>query len=571
MVAMNTSRVPSLCRAAFIVVCAALFLVPDSEAEAQVSIGGFSVGSSRGLPGRNVIGPRNRGIQHRPGRRATIVPGGRRPDAGRTIDRRNVRRPDRGPRIKDARRPLPPCARPGTPRCPGAGRPGGQATLPVPPSRLPCRPGSRAGNCIDRIPPGRGRPDVVIPNFGPGDGGRYLGSLGRRQERTPPVIPAAVPNSPAARQILVLVSQTQPGNVEAQIASAYGLQAVSGSPIAVLDARAHVYRITDNRSTQSVIATLQSDPRIVLAQSNMTYQRQGAPIGTAAEQVIRAAQYGLDMIGIPRAQELATGRGVKVAVIDSGIDAEHPDLKDAIVETFDATGSTEPIPDAHGTAVAGIIRAKGTVLGVAPGATLLAARAFSGDPKRDTAESTSFILLKALDWSIGHGANVINLSFAGGRDPVLERIIAEANNRKVILVAAAGNGGPKAAPAYPAAYPQVIAVTAHDKADKLYQHANRGDYITVAAPGVEILVPIAKGSHMFMSGTSMSSAYVTGIIALMLERSPNLTPERARMILTETAGDLGKPGRDNEFGAGRVDAHAALEEIIKRASEIGAR
>jgi subtilisin family serine protease len=407
----------------------------------------------------------------------------------------------------------------------------------------------------------------VIPLIGPGDGGRYLSSLGRRQERTPPIVPAGALNSPAARQILVLVSQTQPGNVETQIASAHRLQAVSGSPIAALNARAQVYRIPDNRSTQTVIAALQSDPRVVLVQQNMTYQRQG----TAADQVIRAAQYGLDMIGIPRAQELATGRGVKVAVIDSGVDVEHPDLKDAVVETFDATGSKEPLPDAHGTAVAGIIRAKGTVVGVAPEATLLAARAFVTDPKRDAAQSTSFILLKALDWSIGHGANVINLSFAGGRDPALERMIAEAASRNVILVAAAGNGGPRAAPAYPAAYPQVIAVTAHDKAEKLYTHANRGDYITVAAPGVEILVPIVKGSHMFMSGTSMSSAYVTGIIALMLERSPSLTPERAMMILSETAGDLGKPGRDNEFGAGRVDAVAALEAIVKRASEIGAR
>ncbi len=561
---MNTFRVLSPLRLALIVACVALFLVPEREAEAQIGIGGFSVGSSRGLPSRNAFGPRNRGFQAGPGRRTVIGPGGRRPG----IDRRVVRRPDRPPpRIRDARRPVPPCGRPGALRCPGTGRPGGQAAVPIPPPLPPCRPGSRLRHCIDRLPPDRGGPTITVPHFGPGDGGRYLSSLGRRQERTPPVVPAAAPSSQAARQILVLVAQTQPGNVEAAIASTHRLQAVSGAPIPVLAARAQVYRITDNRPTQTVIAALQSDPRVVLVQQNMTYQRQG----TAASEVIRAAQYGLDMIGIPRAQELATGRGVKVAVIDSGIDAEHPDLKDAVLEAFDATGSKEPTPDAHGTAVAGIIRAKGTVVGVAPGATLLAARAFSADPKRDTAESTSFILLKALDWSIGHGANVINLSFAGGRDPALERVIAEAARRNVILVAAAGNGGPKAAPAYPAAYPQVIAVTAHDKADKLYPHANRGDYIAVAAPGVEILVPIVKGSHMFMSGTSMSSAYVTGIIALMLERSPNLTPERAMMILTETAGDLGKPGRDNEFGAGRVDAHAALESIIKRASEIGAR
>lgn len=558
---MYTSRVLSLFCVALVGACAALFLVPASDAEAQISIGGFSIKSGRGLPGRNVIGPRSRTLERGPGRRAIVGPG-RRP----RLDRSNARRPERiPPRIKDAKRPVPPCGRPGTRRCPGAGRPGGIAVVPAVPTRPRCRPGSRSRPCIDR-PTGRGGPTIVIPHIGPGDGGRYLSSLGRRQERTPPVVPAAAPSQPTARQILVLVSQTQPGNVETELASAHRLQAVSGAPIPVLEARAQVYRITDSRPMQTVISALQADPRVVLVQQNMPYQRQGT-----ASEVIRAAQYGLDMIGVPRAQELATGRGVKVAIIDTGVDTEHPDLKDAVVEAFDATGSKEANPDSHGTAVAGIIRARGTVAGVAPGATLLAARAFSTDPKRTAPESTSFILLKALDWSVSHGANVINLSFAGGRDPALERVIAEAARRNVILVAAAGNGGPKAAPAYPAAYPQVIAVTAHDRADKLYRHANRGDYITVAAPGVEILVPIVKGSHMFMSGTSMASAYVTGIIAMMLERSPQMTPERAAKILTETAGDLGKPGRDSEFGAGRVDALAALESIVSRASEIGSR
>jgi len=121
------------------------------------------------------------------------------------------------------------------------------------------------------------------------------------------------------------------------------------------------------------------------------------------------------------------------------------------------------------------------------------------------------------------------------------------------------------------AYPQVIAVTAHDSADHLYAHANRGTYIAVAAPGVDILVPILKRGHMFMSGTSMSSAYVAGIMALLLERAPNLSPERAARILMETAGDLGAPGRDDEFGAGRVDARAALDAMLGGAREIGAR
>jgi subtilisin family serine protease len=489
--------------------------------------------------------------------------------------RRDVRMPNRqgaaGPRRSahpDRRRPprrvgdrpnRPPCGTRGARSCISDTRnPGGVAT--------PCgirRPGHTFRPCPggDRNPP---RISIPLPDTG--EGGVYLRSLGTRYERTPPTR-AATANPTTARQLLVLLAQNQPTAVEDQIANAYRLQRVNGSDIPLLGARAQVYRISDQRPVQAVIAALSTDPRVLLVQRNLVYQRQA----TAGSEAIRAAQYGLDKIGAPRAHQLATGRGVKIAVIDTGIDADHPDLKGAIVETFDAIGSRDPRPDMHGTAIAGIMRARGMLLGVAPDATLLAARAFETAPRRGQPESTSFVLLRALDWSVRNGANVVNMSFSGDRDPAMERIISEAVRRNVILVAAAGNGGPKAAPAYPAAYPLVIAVTAHDSTDHLYVHANHGAYIAVAAPGVDILVPILKQGHMFMSGTSMSSAYVAGIIALLLEKSPNLSPEQAARILMDTAGDLGAPGRDDEFGAGRVDASAALEATRGGAREIGSR
>ncbi|MBN9276198.1 MAG: S8 family serine peptidase, partial [Hyphomicrobium sp.] len=143
--------------------------------------------------------------------------------------------------------------------------------------------------------------------------------------------------------------------------------------------------------------------------------------------------------------------------------------------------------------------------------------------------------------------------------------------RNVILVAAAGNGGPKAAPAYPAAYSGVIAVTAHDSAGRLYTYANHGTYISVAAPGVDILVPALRNGHMFMSGTSMAAAYVSGIMALMLERAPHLRPEDAMRVLSETAQDVGESGRDESFGAGRVQARAALDALHDSAKAVGVR
>ncbi len=555
MIAMTIRWITLLRRLAVTCAAAAALLVLDGAADAQFR-DGASAQSRRAFPGRRIVGP---GIRVRPRRDVRL------PNRRDTAGPRRVARPDRGPppgRIV-ARPTIPPCGTRGARPCPGNSRPPGSiaTTTPAPPCGIR-RDGHRFRPC-----PGGGRPPLVaIPVPGSGDGGPYLRSLGTRQEQPPPTT-AATTSPAAARQLLVLLAQNQSATVEDQIASAYRLQRLSGSEIQLLGARAQVYRIDDQRSVQSVIAALAADPRVMLVQRNLVYQRQG----TAGNEAIRAAQYGLDKIGAPRAHELSTGRGIKIAVIDTGVDADHPDLQGAIVETFDALGSKDPRPDMHGTAIAGIIRARGLVLGVAPDATLLAVRAFETAPRRGLPESTSFVLLRALDWSVRHGANVLNLSFSGDRDPAMERIIAEAIRRNVILVAAAGNGGPKAAPSYPAAYPQVIAVTAHDSTDHLYAHANRGPYITVAAPGVDILVPILKHGHMFMSGTSMSSAYVAGIMALLLERAPNLSPERAARILMETAGDLGAPGRDDEFGAGRVDARAALDTIVGSGREIGAK
>ncbi len=422
-------------------------------------------------------------------------------------------------------------------------------------------------HCPDRSPPGGGRipPIIVIPTPGGGDSGPPPRAYGTREER-PTQGRAAVQNSSVARQVLILVAASQPGTVENQLASAHRLQLVSSTNVPLLEARAQVYRIRDQRPVQAVIAALSSDPRVMMVQQNMVYQRQSGAGGAA-----RAAQYGFDMIGMPSAHEIATGRGVKIAIIDSGVDQGHNDLSGAVSQAFDATGHTDGKPDVHGTAIAGIIRARGLVSGVAPDATLLAARAFFAVPRRELPESTSFILLRALDWSVQRGAQVINLSFSGGRDPVIERAVAAAARRNVILVAAAGNGGPQAAPAYPAAYPDVIAVTAHDSGDRLYTHANHGTYISVAAPGVDILVPALRNGHMFMSGTSMAAAYVSGIMALMLERVPQLRPEDAIRALAETAQDLGPAGHDDAYGFGRVQARAALDALLDRAKAVGAR
>jgi subtilisin family serine protease len=194
---------------------------------------------------------------------------------------------------------------------------------------------------------------------------------------------------------------------------------------------------------------------------------------------------------------------------------------------FDAVKSGKAAPEPPGTEIAGILVARAKLTGVAPEAKLLSVRAFSGG-KAKPAQSTSLQLLKGINWAFDAGARIMNMSFAGPMDPLLERIIKAAAEKGVILVAAAGNEGPKAPPVYPAAYPDVIAVTATDEKDKLYAKANRGDYISVAAPGVDIIAPGLKGSYALSSGTSMAAAHVSGVAALLLERNAELSAADAR-------------------------------------------
>jgi subtilisin family serine protease len=253
---------------------------------------------------------------------------------------------------------------------------------------------------------------------------------------------------------------------------------------------------------------------------------------------------------------------IPVAVIDSEIDASHPDLEGTVIDRFDATGVEEK-PHSHGTGMAGAIASHRRLLGTAPGARLLAIRAFS--TQAASTQSTTFTILKGLDHAVNNGVRIVNMSFAGPRDPTIERALAAAYDRGVVLIAAAGNAGPKSPPLFPAADKHVIAVTATDIDDKLFTGANRGNYIAVAAPGVDILVPAPEGTYQMTTGTSVATAHVSGIVALMLERNPSLTPADVRRILTASAKRLGP---NDQFGSGLIDPGPALQLATPRQVEV---
>src|SRR5207244_12140102 len=183
------------------------------------------------------------------------------------------------------------------------------------------------------------------------------------------------------------------------------------------------------------------------------------------------AQYAVAQLRLPQAHTLARGMNVTIAVIDSGIDVKHPELANSVADSFDALGSKEG-PHVHGTGIAGAIVAHAKLMGSAPAARILAIRAFAVAP--NGGEGTSFVILKALDYATAHGAQIVNMSFAGPNDALIERGIYAAVAKGIVMVAAAGNAGAKSPPLYPAANRSVSAVSDAAAQDSLFADSNRG-------------------------------------------------------------------------------------------------
>ena len=385
-------------------------------------------------------------------------------------------------------------------------------------------------------------------------------------DQIPPAIAALVTNRPhRPREILVLVDAARASEIAARLASQYNVTADPRVTIPLLDGALVRLRLPAGRSLESLLAALSTDPDVELAQPNYDYS-----VSKSKTSPKTAPQYAGEAIRLDAAHRLARGNGVLVAVIDTAIEAAHPELVGTIAGMFDAVGEGPAVPEPHGTEIAGILAAHAELTGVAPEAKLLSVRAFRSG-KKTPALSTSFQLLKGINWAFDAGAKVMNMSFTGPMDPLLDRIIKAAADKGVIFVAAAGNNGPKGAPLYPAAYPQVIAVTATDDKDRLYGKANRGDYISIAAPGVDIIAPALKGGYALSSGTSMAAAHVSGVVALLLERDGKLDWSNAREILSASARKPDGSTGGKAFGAGILDAAGALGEKGGAADEqIGA-
>jgi subtilisin family serine protease len=263
--------------------------------------------------------------------------------------------------------------------------------------------------------------------------------------------------------------------------------------------------------------------------------------------------WGVARVNAPAAWSSGQGEGVKVAVIDTGIDCTHPDLKcDFSAGTNIVDPGATPMDDnEHGTHVSGTIAGRGTggPLGVAPKATLIPVKVLDGSGSGSLSD-----IIAGINWATDAGVDVINMSLGGpNTSAALQRAVQKALAAGVVIVCAAGNSGPGPnTVGYPAGYPGVIAVAASDKNDQVASFSSRGSAVAFIAPGVKITSTVPGGGVKDLSGTSMASPHVAGLAALAIERGAK-GPTGVRRAFSSAATALSGPAA-TEQGAGMIDA-----------------
>ncbi|KAB0443719.1 S8 family peptidase [Lysinibacillus fusiformis] len=273
--------------------------------------------------------------------------------------------------------------------------------------------------------------------------------------------------------------------------------------------------------------------------------------------------YHLNLLQMDQALALAGEHDVTVAVIDSGVDFKHPDLKSQVLTPYNAAApANTSYPGDHGTHVAGIIAAaKDNGIGghgINPQAKLLPIDVFNGKEG-----ANDFIIAQGILYAIEQGVDVINMSLGGyGESPLMQDAVQKAIDSGITIVAAAGNESTDEY-SFPASYEGVISVGSTNDRNKLSSYSNYGPSVDVVAPGEDIYSTVhdeKKGSSFVkFSGTSMASPVVAGIVSLLKSKHPNLKPHEIEAILEITAQDLGKKGYDLTYGHGLVDPVKALQ------------
>ncbi|OEH86914.1 hypothetical protein BHU72_01240 [Desulfuribacillus stibiiarsenatis] len=272
--------------------------------------------------------------------------------------------------------------------------------------------------------------------------------------------------------------------------------------------------------------------------------------------------WGVEKVHAPEAWQYATGRGVKVGVIDTGVDLSHPMLVANLRQGINIINpDISPQDDnGHGTHVAGTIAASGgpgSLIGVAPEAELYPVKAFDKHGKALLSD-----IGKAVEWCVENDIRLINMSFGtSSSNQTLQEIYLQAYERGAVMIAASGNNGPDGAMGYPGRYPFTIAVGATDEEDEIASFSSRGVPVNICAPGVDILSCWLHGGVKRLKGTSMATPHVTGTVALMLERYPQLYFGQIRQVLSATTTKLPGIARTMQ-GMGLLNTEKAIEMLF---------
>lgn len=327
----------------------------------------------------------------------------------------------------------------------------------------------------------------------------------------------------------------------------YGLERVADWPLSSIGVRCLVFE-TDLAVSEPLLQTLRDHPSVESAQAMQYFSVSGSPAEPAYNDPYFELQTGHATMQIPASHAWSTGKGVLVAVIDTGLDSNHLDLRERIygIRNFVDRSNRQFNSDIHGTAVAGVIAANANnatgIVGVAPDARILGLKACEQSrPAGRAATCNSFTLAKALDFSIDQRADIINLSLAGPRDELLERLIQRALARDAIVVGAMGRGPEHA---FPSAVPGVIGVASQQPADA------RMD--SMRAPGNQVVTTVPGNEYDFFTGNSFATAYVSGVVALVRQRKPHVSAAVVRELLQRTS----------DAASGYTNACEALSRIV---------
>lgn len=347
----------------------------------------------------------------------------------------------------------------------------------------------------------------------------------------------------------------------------YSLREVSAWPIESLRVHCIVVRLPNLTPRATMIARLEHDSRIESVQplnefTAETESNTGAseqPPPPADKRAYLPLQSNLRELGVLQAHKLSQGAAVRIAIIDTGVDYRHPDLQGRIVAEGDfVAGGDDFTDDRHGTEVAGVIAATADggagVMGVAPKSRLIALKACWPLPQNPAeAACNSFTLAQALQAAISAHADVVNLSLAGPPDPLLARLIRYGMQHGIIYVGAVAPTHSDLVNAFPVSIPGVLGVQSAEDAAAASRH--------LLAPGHGILTLVPGGHYDFASGSSLATAEVTGIVALLLADGRRLPQARVEQILTRSSRQLTTPA--GIFTS--VDACAAVADALARA------